>query len=269
MKRILPLCLLIPNLSAQPLDLMLLEHYKNQNITGWVMSEKLDGIRGFWNGKTLLSRQGYPLSAPSYFTQDFPPFEIDGELFSERNQFSQISSVVRGSNAEKWRKLKLYVFDVPNVQGDLFARLHKLEAYLKSHPTPYIKIIKQIPIQNKDHLNSFFKEIQKLKGEGVVIRNPKSPYIKGRSAQILKFKAVYDDECTVIAHHTGKGKYKDKMGSLSCQNEYGIFKIGSGFSDKERANPPQIGTLITYKYRGFTSKGKPRFATYWRIRQDK
>ncbi len=269
MKKLLLFYCLIPTLFAQPLDLMLLEQYKNQNITGWVMSEKLDGVRGFWNGKTLLSRQGYPFSAPAYFMQNFPPFEIDGELFSTRNQFSQISSIVRGSDAEKWQQLKLYVFDVPNVQGDLFARLQKLEIYLKEHPTPYIKIIKQIPIQNKAHLNSFFQKIQKLKGEGMVIRNPKSPYIKGRSAQILKFKAVYDDECTVISHHKGKGKYKDKMGSLSCQNQYGIFKIGSGFSDKERENPPQIGTLITYKYRGFTSKGKPRFATYWRIRQDK
>ncbi|MBS9783156.1 MAG: DNA ligase [Pasteurella sp.] len=269
MKRLLLLYFFIPTLFAQPLNLMLLEHYKNQNIDGWVMSEKLDGVRGFWNGNRLLSRQGYPLSPPNYFTQNFPSFEIDGELFSERNQFSQISSIVRGSNPESWKKLKLYVFDVPNAQGDLFARLQKLESYLKKHPTPYIEIIKQIPIKNKAHLNSFFQKIQKLKGEGVVIRNPKSPYIKGRSAQILKFKAVYDDECTVIAHHTGKGKYKDKMGSLSCQNEYGVFKIGSGFSDKERENPPQIGALITYKYRGFTSKGKPRFATYWRIRQDK
>ncbi|MDG6881878.1 DNA ligase [Phocoenobacter uteri] len=269
MKRFLLLCLFIPNLFAQPLNLMLLEHYKNQNITYWVMSEKLDGIRGFWNGKTLLSRQAYPLSAPNYFTKNFPPFEIDGELFSGRDQFSQISSIIRGSNSEKWQKLKLYVFDVPNAKGDLFSRLQKLENYLNEHPTPYIKIIKQIPIKNKAHLTSFFQEIQSLKGEGVVIRNPKSPYIKGRSAQILKFKAVYDDECTVISHHIGKGKYKDKMGSLSCQNEYGTFKIGSGFSDKERENPPQIGTLITYKYRGFTSKGKPRFATYWRIRQDK
>ncbi|WP_420797805.1 DNA ligase [Pasteurella atlantica] len=269
MWRLFFLFIFIPNLVAQPLDLMLLEKYQNQHIEGWVVSEKLDGIRGFWDGKQLLSRQNYLLSAPDYFTKDFPPFAIDGELFSERNQFSHISSIVRGSNAEDWKALKLYVFDVPNVSGHLFDRLRKLENYLKLHPTPYIKIIKQIPIKNKSQLNQFFTEVQGLKGEGVVIRNPQASYINGRSSQILKFKAVYDDECTVTAHHLGKGKYQGKMGSVSCSNSYGKFKIGSGFSDKDRTNPPAIGSVITYKYRGFTSKGKPRFATFWRIRQDK
>ncbi|MDP8079777.1 DNA ligase [Phocoenobacter skyensis] len=258
----------IPNLLAQPLDLMLLEKYQNQSIEGWVMSEKLDGVRGFWDGKQLLSRQNYPLSAPDYFTENFPPFAIDGELFSERRQFDNISAIIRGSQPQQWQKLKLYVFDVPNASGDLFDRLRQLDDYLKSHPTPYIEIIKQIPIQDKAHLTHFFEHIKKSKGEGIVIRNPQASYINGRSTQILKFKAVYDDECTVTAHHLGKGKYQGKMGSVSCSNSYGKFKIGSGFSDKDRANPPAIGSVITYKYRGFTSKGKPRFATFWRIRQD-
>ena len=45
---------------ANERDLMLLGTYENQDIQGWVMSEKLDGIRGYWDGKTLLSRQGLP-----------------------------------------------------------------------------------------------------------------------------------------------------------------------------------------------------------------
>ncbi len=83
-----------------------------------------------------------------------------------------------------------------------------------------------------------------------------------------RLKTVLDEECTVIAHHKGKGKYADKLGAVTCENHRGRFRIGSGFSDKERENPPAIGTLITYKYRGLTQSGKPRFATYWRIRTD-
>ena len=59
-------------LTAQPLNLMLLEQYKDQNIEGWVMSEKLDGVRGFWTGSTLMSRQGLSLNPPDYFIKDFP-----------------------------------------------------------------------------------------------------------------------------------------------------------------------------------------------------
>ncbi|MCK3655345.1 ATP-dependent DNA ligase [Pasteurellaceae bacterium Macca] len=250
---------------AQPLNLMLLEQYTDQPIEGWVMSEKLDGVRGYWDGKQLLSRQGNPLSPPDYFIQGFPPFAIDGELFSERGNFDEISATVRASSPKGWHKLKLYVFDVPNAEGNLWQRLATLENYLAKHPNPHIAIIEQITVKDKTHLNAFFQHIQQLGGEGVVVRNPNAPYIHGRSAQILKLKATLDEECTVIAHHKGKGKYADKLGSITCENHRGQFRIGSGFKDKERENPPAIGSTITYKYRGLTTKGKPRFATYWRM----
>lgn len=260
--------LCIPPVLAQPLNLMLLEQYKNQDVTGWVMSEKLDGVRGFWDGKQLLSRQGYPFNPPDYFVEHFPPFAIDGELFSERGKFSEISATVRSANPKGWYKLKLHVFDVPNAEGDLFTRLATLEKWLETNPSPHIAIIKQIPLKNTDHLHKFFSEIQQLGGEGVVVRNPNSPYIHGRSAQILKLKTVLDEECTVVAHHKGKGKYADKLGAITCENERGRFRIGSGFKDKDRENPPPISSVITYKYRGLTESGKPRFATFWRIRDD-
>lgn len=259
---------IIPTLSAQPVNLMLLEQYKDQDVTGWVMSEKLDGVRGFWDGKQLISRQGYPFLPPDYFIQGFPPFAIDGELFSERGKFEEISATVRSASPKGWYKLKLHVFDVPNAEGNLFERLKVLQDYLAKNPTPYIEIIEQIPVKDKAHLNQFFEQIQQLGGEGVVVRNPNSPYIQGRSAQILKLKTVLDEECTVVAHHKGKGKYADKLGAVTCENHRGRFRIGSGFSDKERENPPAIGSLITYKYRGLTENGKPRFATYWRVRAD-
>lgn len=263
------LCIfVISSVSAQPLNLMLLEQYHDQIIEGWVMSEKLDGVRGFWDGNQLLSRQGLPLVPPDYFIKDFPPFAIDGELFSERGKFEEISATVRAANPKGWYKLKLHVFDVPNAEGDLFARLNTLRDYLTKHPSPYIQIIEQIPIHNRDHLSAFFTEIQQLGGEGVVVRNPNSPYIQGRSAQILKLKAVDDEECIVVAHHTGKGKYADKLGAITCENQRGRFRIGSGFKDKDRENPPAIGSTITYKYRGLTAHGKPRFATFWRIREE-
>ncbi|WGE42200.1 DNA ligase [Actinobacillus equuli] len=256
------------SLFAKTPDLMLLGQYRDQDINGWVMSEKLDGVRGYWDGKQLISRQGNPLAPPNYFIKDFPPFAVDGELFSERGKFEEISSTVRASEPKGWYKLKLYVFDVPNADGNLFERLTKLKNYLSQHPTPYIQIIEQIPIQDKAHLMQFYQQVLDQYGEGVVVRNPNTAYIKGRSAQILKLKPVLDEECTVIAHHNGKGKYRNKLGAITCENQRGRFRIGSGFKDKDRENPPPIGSLITYKYRGITEKGKPRFATFFRQRMD-
>ena len=76
-------------------NLLLLKVYKDQNITGWVMSEKLDGIRAYWDGKNLISRGGKIIHAPKWFIKDYPPFEIDGELWTKRGDFENISSIVR------------------------------------------------------------------------------------------------------------------------------------------------------------------------------
>ncbi|TLU75001.1 DNA ligase [Mannheimia varigena] len=267
MKKLLFLLLLCPALLAKSPNLMLLRQYKGQDLSGWIMSEKLDGVRGFWDGKQLISRQGYPLNPPDYFIQHFPPFAIDGELFSEVGKFEEISSIVRSAEPKGWYKLKLHVFDVPNAEGDLFKRLDFLRKYLNQHPTPHIEIIEQIPIQDKTHLEQFYQSVLAKGGEGVVVRNPNAAYVNGRSAQILKIKPVLDEECTVIAHHKGKGKYANKLGAVSCENQRGRFRIGSGFKDKDRENPPPIGSTITYKYRGLTESGKPRFATYLRKRE--
>ena len=82
-------------LFASKPDLLLLKVYKDQNITGWVMSEKLDGIRAYWDGKNLISRGGNIIYAPKWFTKDYPSFELDGELWTKRKDFENISSIVR------------------------------------------------------------------------------------------------------------------------------------------------------------------------------
>ena len=228
------------------------------------MSEKLDGVRGYWDGKQLFTRGGITLSPPKDFLAEFPPFAIDGELFSQRDQFAEISSIVRSQQDKGWHKLKLHVFDVPDAKGNLFERLAQLKIYLAQHPTAPIEIIEQIPIENSQHIQQFLQQVEQQKGEGIVIRNPNAPYERKRSAQILKLKTALDEECTVISHHAGKGQFENVMGSITCENHRGQFKIGSGFKLEDRTNPPPIGSQISYKYRGLTNKGKPRFATFWR-----
>ena len=229
------------------------------------MSEKLDGVRAYWDGQQLLSRQGYPFTPPADFTRHLPPFALDGELFSQRGQFEQISATVR-AHAGNWRTIKLHVFDVPHASGNLYQRLAKLQSWLQTHPAAPIVVIAQTPVRNHAHAMAFLKQIEAGGGEGVMLRNPNSPYRGGRSADLLKLKSQHDAECTVTQHHTGKGKYAGKLGALSCRNQYGEFRIGSGFKDADRLHPPAVGSRITYRYRGYTQKGTPRFATFLRTR---
>jgi DNA ligase-1 len=262
------LLLLLPFvLFASKPHLLLLEMDKDQNISGWVMSEKLDGIRAYWDGKQLISRGGKIIHAPKWFTKNYPPFAIDGELWSKRGDFENISSIVRDQiPSAKWREITHNIFEVPNAVGGLFERLNKVKPY----ESKYIKIIPQIEVKNSAELEEFLKSVEKNGGEGVVVRDPNAAYINKRTSRALKVKSFLDDECEVVGIKKGKGKYKDVLGSVQCKLPNGIFfNIGTGFSDKERKNPPKIGDIITFKYKELTKYNKPRFPVFMRVRYAK
>ncbi len=235
------------------------------------MSEKLDGIRAYWDGKNLLTRGGKKIHTPKWFTKPLPLFEIDGELWTKRGQFEYIQSIVMDKKpSKKWSEITYNIFEVPHQKGSLMERLEILRDYLKSHKIPHVKIIKQIICKDKLHLKKFFKDIKRKGGEGVVLRDLKAPYIAKRTSKALKYKDFLDDECEVISYNKGKGKYEGVLGSFTCKLKNGIiFKIGSGLIDKERRNPPAIGQMITFKYQGLTKYGKPRFPVFLHVRDDK
>lgn len=249
-------------------QVMLLGEYSGENLTGWVMSEKYDGVRAIWDGKRLLSRSGKIINAPKWWLANFPDFSIDGELWSARGEFEKITSIVNDLHpSDEWIKIKFMIFDLPDQNGDLFDRLGVLDRFLKNNPNKNIKIIEQIPISSNEAAFKFLDEVTSGGGEGIVVRNPKSKYESGRSKNILKLKKFKDAECMVVGINGGKGKFSGKMGSITCESltDKIRFKIGSGFSDKERENPPKIGTIITYKFQNYTKNGKPRFPVFLRI----
>lgn len=245
--------------------LMLLEVYRGQNLSGWVMSEKLDGVRAYWDGKQLIIRQGNTIHAPDYFLHAFPPFPIDGELYSPYLNHEAISGIVRAAQDKGWQQLNLWVFDVPDAKGNLFQRLQVLEEFLKKQPSQYIRIIEQLPIKNQQQAEKFFQMVVEKGGEGIVVRDPSVPYLRFRNSSILKWKPYQDSECRVRAHITGQGKLAGKTGSVLCEHpEFGLFRIGSGFSDAQRDHPPPINSMITFRYQEITQKGKPRFPRFLR-----
>jgi len=250
-------------LFANKPKLLLLESYNEQNITNWVMSEKLDGIRAYWDGKNLLTRNGNIINPPKWFIKDYPVFEIDGELWSKRKDFENISSIVRDKiPSDNWKEIKHYIFEVPNSEGNLTNRLDKVKPYSNN----IIKIIPQIKIKNKQHLDDFLKKIESKGGEGVVVRDPSKEYINKRTSSALKVKTFKDDECEVVGYTT-HSKNSDMIGAIKCELDNGVrFKIGSGLSNYNRVNPPSIGDIITFKYQEFTKYGKPRFPVFLRVR---
>lgn len=264
------LCIFVSIVFGAKPELMLLQDWEGQDVSGWLMSEKMDGVRAYWDGKKLISRNGIEFSAPTWFTEGFPPFAVDGELWSKRGDFENIISIVKKKEPhDGWKNIAFYAFDVPHENGGLIQRLVKLEYYLKLNQADYLKIAKQITCKNEEHLKSFLQEIEKGGGEGVVVRSPDSKYIAKRDPNSLKVKNFHDAECEVVEHHKGEGKYKNSFGSLTCRNDEGVFfDIGSGFNEVDRKNPPAIGSKITYKFQEITKGGKPRFPVYMRLKEE-
>lgn len=267
-------------------ELLKLSEYKGQNVGGWLASEKLDGVRAYWNGRNLLSRNGKILAAPGGWSAHFPPFALDGELYTARGEFEKIQSIVmdKTPGVAAWREIKFYVFDVPEASGGLLERLSELEKFILQNPQAgqNLKIIKQVKVKDNAEFEAFADAVIAKGGEGAVAREPNAPYERKRSKNALKYKKFKDAECEVISINKGSGKYANFAGSLTCKalgskddkekagepKEGTIFKIGSGLSDENRQEPPRIGSIITYKFQNLTSNGKPRFPIFLRVRED-
>jgi DNA ligase-1 len=259
------LLLIVIILQAETISLQKPKVYKGyEDISGWFMSEKLDGIRAYWNGKELKTKNGNTIHAPKWFIKDFPAYHLDGELWTKRGDFENIQSIVLDDKpSKKWQEITYNIFEVPNHEGNFTERLESIDKNIS-----HMNIIKQIRCKDKEHLQEYLKKIEKLGGEGVVIKNPKLSYFTGRSSQILKVKSFADMEGEVIGINKGKGKFKNLMGSLTLKLKNGIvFKLGGGFDLSERKSPPLLYSKVTFKYYGFTKNGKPKFASFLRVRE--
>lgn len=253
------------------ISVMLAQTWDERDPTGWWMSEKLDGVRCYWNGKTLKSRNGNEYFAPDFFTQGFPKtVSLDGELWTGRKKFNECVSIVRKSDSKhdfsEWRRVIYVLFDAPSLGGKFETRLKYLEGLTRTVNSPYLRAHEHIRCEGQAHMEQELKRVEDLGGEGVMLREPGSNYDNFRSYSLLKVKTFYDAEAVVIGHEEGKGRNQGVMGALRVRGDNGVeFKVGSGFTDKERQRPPKIGTKITYKYQELTKDGKPRFPTYLRV----
>ncbi len=241
------------------------------DISQYWISEKLDGIRGYWDGKQLFTRQGHLITLPNWFSQNWPKQALDGELWISRGQFEQISSIVRQQQADdtSWQKVHFMIFDLPKTSGNFSQRIKKMQTLVKQANSPYLGMIKQ---EKYLTVTALFKQLDTVvnnNGEGLMLHHQDAFYKIGRVKHLMKLKKYYDAEAIVIEQHQGKGKFANMLGALTVKTPTGIiFNIGSGFSYAQRKNPPPIGATITYKYFAKTKNKVPRFASFMRIRKE-
>ncbi len=246
-------------------------YVEGRDPSGYYVSEKLDGVRGYWDGKRLLTRGGTVINAPAWFTAGWPTHPLDGELWAGRGRFAEAVSTVRSQTPDDvaWRRMHYMLFDLPGHPGPFSERVVALREAVAKLDQPWVQMIPQTPATTAAAIKAQLRQIEKLGGEGLVLHRAEASYVAGRSDDLLKYKPYLDAEARVIAHVPGKGRYAGQLGALQVETEAGTrFKLGTGLTDQDRQQPPPIGAWVTYRYRDVTAKGVPRFASYLRVRAD-
>lgn len=249
-------------------QLQLAQSYQQQEaVSDFWISEKLDGVRAFWDGKQLRSRSGQWIKLPDSLLKQLPAFALDGELWAGRGQFQQVMQALQSSGTELWQGIRLMVFDAPQQPGTFTERLQFLKQQLPQ--TAFVQLLPQQQLQTKTQLDELLQQVVAQGGEGLMLHHTKALYQSGRVSHLQKLKLTEDAEARVVAHLPGKGQFSGMLGALLVELPDGRrFKLGSGFTVEERQNPPEIGRLVTFQYQGLTHKGTPRFAVFVRERPE-
>lgn len=260
---------------AAPPALMLADVYHDGDaidLPAYWVSEKYDGVRGYWDGHRLWTRGGSAVAAPAWFTAGWPAVALDGELWAGRGQFEQASATVRSASADDaaWRTMHFMVFDLPTHGGPFDARLAALRQMASDGLPQTIRLVEQRHLTSTAALRAKRDAVVAQGGEGLVLHRGSAPYRAERNDDLLKYKPNDDAEAKVIGYTPGNGKYAGLVGALEVERGDGLrFRIGSGLSDQDRRQPPPIGSTITYTYNGLTTHGVPRFARFLRVRDER
>lgn len=261
-----------PAVYAVPPALMLAESYHpGLDLNDYWVSEKYDGVRAYWDGERLLSRGGEALISPTWFTQGWPREPMDGELWAGRGRFEVASGTARQQVPDDaaWRQLRFMVFDLPAHAGPFDERIVAYRALVERIGHPWVVAVPQEKLPSHSALKSHLRAMVNAGAEGLMLHRGSAPYRAVRSDDLIKLKPFDDAEAKVLQHLPGKGRHASRMGALLVETADGIrFRLGTGFTDAQRDNPPAVGTWITYRYRGLHASGVPRFASFLRERPD-
>lgn len=140
----------------------------------------------------------------------------------------------------------------------------------------WVRVLEHTVCKDKAHVLEMLEDIIEKGGEGLMLREPGSLYINGRSKSLLKVKRFHDADAIVRAHERGSGKNSDCTGALRCEMLDAVtgkptgtmFKIGTGLTDAQRRKPPKIGSIVIYRYQELSRSGTPRFPSFVGERAD-
>ncbi len=236
----------------------------------WV-SEKMDGIRGYWDGRQFWTRSGRRIPAPAWFTANWPAEPLDGELWAGRGHFDKAAALVRPQPApdSAWREVRFMVFDLPSRRNSFTERLAVLNGILSNVDSPWVRPVAQSRVDSRAALTTWMRTVVRGGGEGLILHRGDAPYTTGHSDDLLKLKPFDDADARIVAHLPGRGKAAASVVALIAETTDGKrFQLSDGLDDAELQHPPPVGSWVSYRLDGMNADGTPRSPIFLRERPD-
>jgi DNA ligase 1 len=153
-----------------------------QDMTGCVVTEKLDGARAYWDGRVLWTRGGIRVSVPPAWK--IPGIALDCELYAGPGQRGRCAVALVHSRIAS--DMVLYVFDAPDAAGDYEDRMRVADAAVVD--AAGVRTIPRAVARDTEHALEMMIEVVTRGGEGVMVRQPSLAYKPGRTRDMYKVK---------------------------------------------------------------------------------
>jgi DNA ligase-1 len=154
------------------------------DLTAYLASEKLDGVRCIWTGYEFMTRHGKRLNPPAWFAAGMPEgVRLDGELYMGRDTFARLQSAMQKRGGD-WDGIQFHVFDLAEMRLTTQERVAKLQTItIPAH----CRLVPHMEIEDLDAMEA---EIVNGGGEGLCLRAKSEFY---SPLNFIKVKRLFPD----------------------------------------------------------------------------
>ncbi len=234
----------------------------------WYASEKLDGIRAWWDGGVsrgkrasdvpycnkakherfvsetyatgLWTRYLQPIQAPEWFLNQLPAFPLDGELWTGYNEWQRLSSIIKQRDPDaRWQYVQYRVFDSPPVTTLFGPRtINNANCKLKIQvPCEFIKNLTEGFVQPVPFYKVLATLKEVLEGKDNVVLHTQHQLDSRISESIIQMKLLNDE----VLSRGGEGLIlRSPASSWVTYRSWDLLKF--------KITHDMEGTIIGYKF---------------------
>ena len=248
--------------------------------TPWIVQPKLNGERCRLIVRrglvTMLSSEENEITSLPHIIQsvtqlNLPDVELDGEIYLHGMSKQEIGSFLRRKEPKVgYERIQYHIFDLVCALPQL-QRIDVL--WFDLWPTlamaPCLKRVEVHSVETPARLVDLLSHYVSLRYEGIVVRNPKPPYVRKRTVDMLKWKPKHKDSYKIVGFEEEIDQYgtpKDTLGAIWCEKDGERFKVSAGgFTHAHRlliwkTQELTLKQWLLVRYPELTDRGVPNHA---------